>query len=174
MSPLCVPCFNSIETSVCISWLKMQSVWKDKEEGKNEEIKMIFCSLTVYLGIRWHNWLLASLQQIWFDSDKKSWSYIGVKSSLIPSCQYAHGVVRRPHNRLRCVLIVIIANMVLLILLTITIIPKALTRYSWNFKLLAHWLFTLDNKEVINIHVDTYRKFLKVQVQRALYRTKSS
>ena len=152
MNPLCVPSFNSIGTSVCILWLKTRSVQKDQEE----EIKMPFCSLIS------RNWMaqltsslvcgsLASLQEIWFHSDKKSLSYIGVKSSLIPSCQYAHGVVRRPHNRLWCVFVVIIVNMVLLILLTITIhvIPKALTRYSCNFKLLAHWLFTLDNKEVM-------------------------
>ena len=73
ISPLYVPSFSSIEACICIIWQKMQSVWKDRKEK-------IICLLVSqdWLAQIWYV-DLPTLQQIWFDSDKKSQSYIGVK-----------------------------------------------------------------------------------------------
>ena len=94
------------------------SVRKDEEEKKRRKKKRNFGrsylgnGLSDFLQI-WNvdspSWR-ATLQQIWFQSDKLSPRYKSVKMTFLSSCQYTHGVARRllgPHDTLSCVLIYI-------------------------------------------------------------------
>ena len=86
MSPLSVPNFSPIRARICVLWRILRSV-RNEEEEKNEEIKTKF--VRSYLGNGWSDFLqiwyvnspnwAARLYQIWFQSDKGSQSYIGVK-----------------------------------------------------------------------------------------------
>ena len=89
MSPLSVPNFSPILARIRVLWRILRSVRneEDVEEEKTKKVKRNF--VRSYLGNGWsdflHIWYVdypnwaAHLQQIWFQSDKGSQSYIGVK-----------------------------------------------------------------------------------------------
>ena len=89
MSPLSVPNFSQIRARIRVLWRILRSVRneEDEEEEKTKKLKRNF--VRSYLGNGWSDFLqiwyvdypnwVARLQQIWFQSDKGSQSYIGVK-----------------------------------------------------------------------------------------------
>ena len=89
MSPLSVPNFSQIRVRIRVLWRILRSVQneEDEEENKTKKLKRNF--VRSYLGNGWSDFLqiwyvdypnwAARLQQIWFQSDKGSQSYIGVK-----------------------------------------------------------------------------------------------
>ena len=88
MSPLSVPNFSQIRARIRVLWRILRSVRnEDDEEEKTKKLKRNF--VRSYLGNGWSDFLqiwyvdypnwAARLQQIWFQSDKGSQSYIGVK-----------------------------------------------------------------------------------------------
>ena len=88
MSPLSVPNFSQIRARIRVLWRILRSVRNEEdEEKKTKKLKRNF--VRSYLGngrsdflqiwyVDYPNWA-ARLQQIWFQSDKGSQSYIGVK-----------------------------------------------------------------------------------------------
>ena len=88
MSPLSVPKFSPIRTRIRVLWRIFRSVRNEEdEEEKTKKLKRNF--VRSYLGNGWSDFLqiwyihypnwTARLQQIWFQSDKGSQSYICVK-----------------------------------------------------------------------------------------------
>ena len=88
MSPLSVPNFSQLRVRIRVLWRILQSVrMKMKKKKKTKKLKRNF--VRSYLGNGWSDFLqiwyvdypnwAARLQQIWFQSDKGSQSYIGVK-----------------------------------------------------------------------------------------------
>ena len=121
--PFCVPNFKVIGARVCILYQFVQvceNTRKKKNKIKkknNQEKKRNFGrsylgnGLSDFLQI-WNvdspSWR-ATLQQIWFQSDKLSPRYKSVKTTFSFFLKYTHGVARRllgPHDTLPCVLIV--------------------------------------------------------------------
>ena len=86
MSPLCVPNVSPIGVRICVLWQILRSVQNEDEETTKKLKRNFVCSYlrhgwTVFLQIWYvdsHNWP-ARLLKIWFQSDKRSRSYIGVK-----------------------------------------------------------------------------------------------
>ena len=123
MSPLSVPNFSPIRARIRVLWRILRSVRNEEvEEEKNEEIKTKFCSLVSrkWLSDFLQIWCVDSpswptpLYQIWFQSDKGSQSYIGVKIAFSFFLLIYSRVARRllgPHDTLPCVLIWLLAKM---------------------------------------------------------------
>ena len=88
MSPLSVPNFSPIRARIRVLWRILRSVRNEEvEEEKKKKLKRNFVRSYLGNGLSdvlqiWYvdspNWA-ARLQQIWFQSDKGSQSYIGVK-----------------------------------------------------------------------------------------------
>ena len=86
MSTLSVPNFSQMLGRIRVLWRILRSV-RNEEEEKTKKLKRNF--VRSYLGNGWSDFLqiwyvdypnwAARLQQIWFQSDKGSQSYIGVK-----------------------------------------------------------------------------------------------
>ena len=117
MSPLSVPNFSPIRARIRVLWRILRSVRNEEvEEKKTKKLKRNF--VRSYLGNGWSDFLRiwcvdspswpAPLYQIWFQSDKGSQSYIGVKIAFSFFLLIYSRVARRllgPHDTLPCVLI---------------------------------------------------------------------
>ena len=115
MSPLSVPSFSPIRARIRVLWRILRSV-RNEEEEKTKKLKQNF--VRSYLGNGWSDFLQiwcvdspswpAPLYHIWFQSDKGSQSYIGVKIAFSFFLLIYSRVARRllgPHDTLPCVLI---------------------------------------------------------------------
>ena len=89
MSPLSVPNFSPIRVRIRVLWRILRSVRNEEDMKKKKTKKLKRNFVRSYLRNGWSDFLqiwyvdspnwAARLQQIWFQSDKESQSYIGVK-----------------------------------------------------------------------------------------------